>query len=208
MSRRTPQFFLIAIAAIAGIVLLAGYFISLPFLDGLRSYLFQLAIVLTGVALLVGIINLLFVHVMKVLRLQTGALYSLVLLISFTITFTVGFLFGPTSAWSRWIFNHVQLPVETSLLAIITVILVVGLIRMLYRRPSANSLIFLFTVVITLVGIISLPWIESSLITEARSWLLSVPVTGGMRGILIGIAIGTIATGLRILTGAERPYEN
>jgi len=29
-----------------------------------------------------------------------------------------------------------------------------------------------------------------------------------MRGILIGIAIGTIATGLRILTGAERPYEN
>ena len=30
--------------------------------------------------------------------------------------------------------------------------------------------------------------------------------SGGARGILIGVALGTLTTGLRILFGADRPY--
>jgi hypothetical protein len=33
-----------------------------------------------------------------------------------------------------------------------------------------------------------------------------VPTLAGVRGILLGVALGTIATGLRVLMGAERPY--
>jgi hypothetical protein len=44
------------------------------------------------------------------------------------------------------------------------------------------------------------------LIGEIRSWIVSVPALGGARGILLGIALGTIATGLRILMGSDRPY--
>jgi hypothetical protein len=29
---------------------------------------------------------------------------------------------------------------------------------------------------------------------------------GALRGLLIGVALGTITTGLRILIGADRPY--
>jgi len=29
---------------------------------------------------------------------------------------------------------------------------------------------------------------------------------GGARGILLGVALGTLTTGLRILFGADRPY--
>jgi hypothetical protein len=39
-----------------------------------------------------------------------------------------------------------------------------------------------------------------------RAWLLAVPVTAGMRGILLGIALGTIATALRVLLAVDRPY--
>jgi hypothetical protein len=38
------------------------------------------------------------------------------------------------------------------------------------------------------------------------SIFLSV-ASGGGRGILLGMALGAAATGLRILMGADRPYE-
>jgi hypothetical protein len=49
----------------------------------------------------------------------------------------------------------------------------------------------------------SLLWEEFPLIKE---WVLRVPTMAGARGILLGVALGIIATGLRILLGADRPY--
>jgi hypothetical protein len=39
-----------------------------------------------------------------------------------------------------------------------------------------------------------------------RPWIQQVLALGGARGILIGVALGTLTTGLRVLFGADRPY--
>jgi hypothetical protein len=39
-----------------------------------------------------------------------------------------------------------------------------------------------------------------------RPWITQVLALGGARGILIGVALGTLTTGLRVLFGADRPY--
>jgi hypothetical protein len=39
-----------------------------------------------------------------------------------------------------------------------------------------------------------------------RPYLAQVIAVGGARGILLGVALGTLTTGLRILFGADRPY--
>jgi hypothetical protein len=46
----------------------------------------------------------------------------------------------------------------------------------------------------------------SSYIPALRDWAMSIPVTAGIRGILLGTALGTMATALRALTGIDRPY--
>jgi len=38
------------------------------------------------------------------------------------------------------------------------------------------------------------------------SLLAGIPAVAGARGILFGVALGTVATGLRVLMGADRPY--
>jgi len=38
--------------------------------------------------------------------------------------------------------------------------------------------------------------------TVIKDWIISVPALAGVRGILLGIALGIIATGLRVLIGA------
>jgi hypothetical protein len=41
-----------------------------------------------------------------------------------------------------------------------------------------------------------------------RDWVVNVPVMAGSRGILLGIALGTIVSGLRLLVGVDRPYSD
>jgi hypothetical protein len=61
--------------------------------------------------------------------------------------------------------------------------------------------------VLVLIGITPLPFFgQISLLGSLRNWLATVPALAGARGLLLGIALGTIATGLRILMGVDRPY--
>ena len=46
-----------------------------------------------------------------------------------------------------------------------------------------------------------------NLLLQLGDWLANIVVTAGMRGLLIGIALGTITLSLRILAGWERPYQ-
>jgi hypothetical protein len=46
------------------------------------------------------------------------------------------------------------------------------------------------------------------LLVETRDWVMNVPVLAGARGILLGIALGTIVAGARLLSGVERPYSD
>ena len=84
--------------------------------------------------------------------------------------------------------------------------LVVGAVRMLKSKPNGWSTLFLVAVVVTLVG--WLPFGFMSSVNDFREWVLAVPALAGARGILLGIALGTVVVGLRVLIGAEHPYKD
>jgi hypothetical protein len=200
--------FLLALAAASGLVVLLGYWVDLPVLMSVRDLLVRWAAILAGVAVVVGILNLLYVHWIKVSQPRAGGIYSLVLLIAFVLTFLVVAVDSPTGSWSLWIFRYIQLPVETSLLAILAVILVVAAARMLVRRLDSFSLLFLGIAILILVGTTYIPGFDIPVLRSLRLWVIQVPVVAGARGILLGIGLGVVATGVRILLGADRPYES
>jgi hypothetical protein len=49
--------------------------------------------------------------------------------------------------------------------------------------------------------------LDIAIVKEGLGVLQRLPDAGG-RGILIGLALGTIATGVRILLGVDRPYNS
>lgn len=198
--------FLAAIAVGSGLVVLLGYFVSLPMLVGVRVAFLRWAAVLTGLALLIGVVNLLRVHWRKIVERQSGAFYSIILLLAFFVTVGVVGFFGPASAAAAWLFRYVQLPLEASLLAILAVALAFAVARLPYRRLNLFSFIFVATVLFTLVSAISIPGLELPLLQQARQWLIQVVSLAGARGILLGVALGMVATGLRVLISADRPY--
>jgi hypothetical protein len=91
-------------------------------------------------------------------------------------------------------------------MAILVVSLTYAAIRLLSRRLNFMSGIFALTVFTLLVTAIPAVSAQFSLIADLRTWIMGVLSIGGARGILLGVALGTIATGIRILTGSDRPY--
>jgi hypothetical protein len=194
-----------AFAVGAGLVVLLGYLIPVGLLHNLRQLLVEWAGILAAVALLVGISNLYYVHWSKMYAGQVGSFYSLVLVVSLTATIILVGWFGPVHNVSLWIFNYIQVPIESSLMALLAVILVFIIIRMLRRRIDHLSVIFTITAVFTLITT-SLLLSEVSVLGGLRTWIIQVMAVAGARGILIGVVLGIVATGLRILIGADRPY--
>jgi hypothetical protein len=198
-----------AIAIGFGLVVLLGYFLDIPQVVLLRDVLLRWAIILAAVALLVGVANLFAVHWGKITKGRSGGIYSLVLAVSLVLTLVVAGTFGPTGTWSQWIFNNIQLPVETSLMAVLAVVLVYASIRLLRRRLNIFTLVFFLTVVFMLLSAapflgFDIPGLHGP--DGLRALVARIPATAGARGILLGVALGTIATGLRVLMGADRPY--
>jgi hypothetical protein len=197
-----------ALAIASGVLVLAGYFITLPVLVALRITLLNWAMILAAFALFVGVGNLILVHGSKVRRKQKGLVYSFILIVSLAVTLLLGLILGPDHPTVIKIFNSVQLPIETSLMALLAVTLTYASIRLLRRRLNMISVIFLVTALLVLLGTAPLPFLGSIPVLGdlIRPFIAQVLAAGGARGILLGVALGTLTTGLRILFGADRPY--
>jgi hypothetical protein len=202
--------FAVAIAIASGILVLAGAFAVAPMpplirdtLIYLRSTLLNWAIILAAFAVLAGMFNLLQVHFNKVRRGQKGRAYSAVLIICLLTTFLFGLVLGPDQPGMIQAFRAIQLPVEASLMGLLAVTLIYASIRLVRRRPSLFSVVFLIFALLALLAAAPLPFLGSlpGLGEALRPW-----VTGGARGILLGVALGALTTGLRVLFGADRPY--
>ena len=207
-----------AIAISFGLVVLLGYFFGTdaagsPTMLGLvRDYFLKGAVVLAAVAMLVGIVNLTSVHWSKI-RAGKNEGYSFVLLLSLIITLGVGiyeisgiYFQGKSDLqMTLWIFDNIQLPIETSLMAVLAVSLIYAASRLLGRRMTVFSAVFVGVVLVLLIG--AVPQFASiSALGWLRTWVVDVWAVGGARGILLGVALGTVATGIRILMGSDRPY--
>jgi len=194
-----------AVIAIAfGILVLCGYFF--PAFAVLQTYLLNWAIILAGVAALAGIFNLFSVHADKVRRGEKGGVYSALLVISMFVTFFLGLFLRPEHSAMKAVMNGIIVPTEAALMGILTISLLYAAIRLLRRRVDVLSIFFLLTVVIILFGSATLPFGDMPLLGTFSRWVTQVLALGGMRGILIGVALGALTTGLRVLFGADRPY--
>ena len=194
-----------AIAMASGLIVLLGYFYPVGMLTNLRILLTDWAVIIAAMAVLVGILNLVFVQMEKIRSRQKNGMYGGLLVVSLIVTFGLGLLFGPENQFMRVAVDAVIMPVEASLMAILAVTLVYASIRLLRRRADVMTVIFLLVAVIFLIAVMPTPLgpIPGDWIIIQFAGLFS---HGGARGLLIGIALGTLLTTLRVLFGIDRPY--
>lgn len=196
-----------AIAISVGLVILLGYFLPLKQFVDLRLILLDWSVLLAAVAGLVAIINLVINHIKHIRQPKKIDVYGIVLILAFLATFIAGMLMGPSNPGFGKVVTHIQVPVEASLLGILTISLAVAAFKFFQTRKGLASTIFMVSVVVFLL---MNSWLLAfgqniPVINELLSAIKILPLAGA-RGILLGIALGALATGIRILIGADRPY--
>ena len=197
----------VAVAIVTGLVTLVAYFLPVAPLQAVRAGLLQSGAILATVALMLGVGNLLSVHARKIRERKPGHLYSIFLMISLVSVFFVVVLFGAQHPYSVWIVTQVQQPLELAFTGLLAGILLIAGIRLMFRKPSWGTYLFFLTAIIVLLGTAPLPFVSIPFLQGFRNWLAQVPAVGGGRGLLLGIALGAAATGLRVLMGFDQPYQ-
>ncbi|MCX7838055.1 MAG: hypothetical protein N2559_01155 [Anaerolineae bacterium] len=190
------------IAIAVGLIVLIDYFFEAPLLDALGFAFREWTIILTAFALLLGVINLVQVHLSRVIhRQETGAGYSALVVITATVVALTGLWFGLPSEPMTWLFDNVYVSLQSAFFALTAFFLATAA----YRALRARTIEATWMLVIALIVFIGQTPLLG-ILADAREWVLNVPATAGVRGILIGVALGTMATALRLLLGWDRPY--
>jgi hypothetical protein len=199
------RLFATVLAIAAGLIVLVGYFYPIEPLFQMRLLLTNWAIIIAGMAVLVGVYNLVAVHMEKIRAGKMEAAYSGILVFSLVVTFGLGLVLGPENAVLRIAVDAVIVPVEASLMSILTVTLIYASIRLLRRRLDVMSVVFLAVAVLFLIAIMPTP-AGSIPGGEMLARFIGMFSQGGARGLLLGIALGALLTGLRVIFGVDRPY--
>jgi hypothetical protein len=196
------------VAIIVGLIVLVGYFIPSPAISAIRTPLLDWAVTLSGIATLVAIAHLIFgVHWQRLRNSDTRKGFSFVVILSFLLTLGAGIFLGPSNIVIQKIVTQIQVPIETSLMAVLAITLSYASLTILKRQRNWMGLVFFISLLLFLVinsGVLAFAS-DIPILQNLLSGFHQVPVAGA-RGILIGVALGSLATGVRILIGSDRPY--
>lgn len=191
----------VGIAMAVGLIVVAASMLNIPELSAIANSIINWAALLGGLALLLGLWNILTVHVQRLAHPDRHSIFSAVILLSAIVTLIISLPEGTESTGAQWVFNYVYRPLEASFLALIAFFIATAAFRSLRARSIETSLMLL-TALVVLLGQVPL----GTFLAPLKEWIMNVPVVAGQRGILIGVTLGAIATSLRLLVGIDRPF--
>ena len=207
LTKRLPTI----IAVFIGALTLVGLLFSVPAINRITL---TWGAILAAIALLLGILNLFTVHIRRLV--SDKNLYSGILIISMLLVFVASFtdelglnIVGEDAV--GFLFNYVQLPLEAALASLLAFFLLFAAVNLVRRRRSFKTVLFLSAIIFALAGnviprISIIPEVIARGISNGSTIIDSLIVTSGVRGLIIGVALGSVMLSIRLLLGMERPY--
>ncbi len=213
MGHLVRQWIPFLIAAIVAATVLLGYMFpdALAFdYRGQRTpvqhILAEWAVIVGSFALLLGLWNIGRVHVKKAFRQRKiESLFFLFAALATLLLWLVA-VFSPAQAVSELaegavqsVYNYIISPVGASLAALIVVALALAAFRLRRARRGVWAFVFGLVVIVTLLTTVPLAGLDPGLFSGVRHWVINVFGMAGMRGLLLGVVLGTAVTALRFL---------
>jgi hypothetical protein len=195
----------IGILLLTGLIVFAGYYFQVQ-LSPILGMILDWGILLVGVTGLLGIFYLVKIHLTRLSRKEKGRFFSFVFLISFVVTATLGLVLSLESEMFQNLILNVQIPVEASLLGVLAVTLLYVSLRVVRTHGWTPMTIGFISsaMILSILNLGLLPLGLNPVLDGVVSLIQRLPIVGA-RGVLLGMALGGLVIGLKVLLTIDRP---
>ncbi len=112
---------------------------------------------------------------------------------------------GADGRFRTWIYDHVFAPCDATMFALLAFFVASAAFRA-FRARNVESALLLGSAIVILLARAPIGRAISSSLPDIAQWILDIPSNGSRRAIIMGAAVGAIATGLRVILGIERSH--
>jgi predicted MFS family arabinose efflux permease len=102
-------------------------------------------------------------------------------------------------------YRNLYSPMSATMFALLAFFIASAAFRA-FRIRSPEAMLLAIAAFILMIGRVPVGNMISHYIPDAADWLMEVPQNAAKRGILIGAALGVMATGIRLILGLEKTY--
>ena len=196
------------IVFISGLIVTIAYFINLPPINQISDLIQTWAVIIAGFALGLGVINMTSYYWRQVSRRVEGTwIYSLIFLVFFAAQAITGLmdiqnLSNPVYVW---LYTNIFSSLSAAMYAILGFFILSAGYRAMRARNIESAFILVAGIIVMLMNapIGAVIW---SGFPGLGKWIMDVPSAAVNRAVLIGVGIGSIIIGIRILLGYDRSY--
>ena len=212
MRREIP----IVITIVIGWIMVLDFFF--PPVSGLATHMRDWTLVLIAVSQMLGVANVARINLDKVSRKHPDAPYAMVLLLSIVVMIVLGVIMPKTAmigglAWGGIeggslfdkIYNQMYVPMQGTMFSLLAFFIASAAYRA-FKIRSPEATILAVTAVVIMLGQVPIGSMVWDGMPGLSAWIMNVPNLAAKRAILIGAALGAIATGMKVLLGLERNY--
>jgi hypothetical protein len=211
MKRELP----LLMTAVIGVFMLLSFFVPHHVVSVPADFLQQCAVIVVAFGYVLGGANAVRVNLEGIARRQPDWPYKLVLVVTLAATVVVGLVEGrhwqESTTVSMFLYNQVYSPMQATMFALLAFFIASAAFRAFRVRTVEAGLLAVAALIVMLgrvpVGDQLTSWLpESVRLGAMQDWIMNVPQNAAKRAILMGAALGVMATGLRVILGIERSY--
>ncbi|TMQ59814.1 MAG: hypothetical protein E6K76_03670 [Candidatus Eisenbacteria bacterium] len=205
MKREIPR--LISMAA--GIFVLIGFFVPHPAIRTTYDDIQQWVIIVVAFTYVLGMANVMRINLKQIGARSRDWPYKVALVAGVLITMAVGFSEGTKylndGTRFSWIYNTFYSAMSATMFSLLAFFIASAAFRA-FRVRTFEALLLAVAAFILMLGRVPIGNAIHPILPQAAEWLMNVPQNAAKRGILMGAALGVMATGFRIILGIERTY--
>lgn len=215
MKREFPLF----MTAVIGIFMILSFFVPHHAVSVPADFLQQCAIIVVAFGYVLGGANVLKINFDHISKRSPGWAYKIVLVVALLATLAIGLADGcsrrgsflDAGSNSKWIYDQLYSPMQSTMFALLAFFIASAAFRA-FRIRTVEAGLLAVAALIVMLGRVPLGELATSALPTAlqipvwQEWIMEVPQNAAKRAILIGAALGVMATGLRVILGIERSY--
>ena len=211
MKRELP----LLVTAVIGLFMILSFYVPHHIVSVPADYLQQCAVIVVAFGYVLGGANALTVNLGAIARRQPDWPYKVVLVVTLVFTVAVGLKEGrhwqDETTISMFLYNRIYSPMQGTMFALLAFFIASAAFRAFRVRTVEAGLLAAAALIVMLgrvpIGDQMTAWLPESLrLGAVQDWIMNVPQNAAKRAVLMGAALGVMATGLRVILGIERSY--